>query len=508
MVASLRQVERPQSPQVLRAASLGIALLGVLLRLRQYFANRSLWLDEAVLALNLVDRSFVGLTRPLDYGQGAPIGFLFIQKLLIRVLGNRDCVLRLLPLLAGIAAVFLMRQVAESALGRKAALVALGVFAISEPLVYYASEIKQYSSDALFSLLLLFVFSRFRQGEARLRHFIELGVVGVVAMWMSHPAVFTIAGLSMSLVLGSTVKKHRYRLTHLGGMLFLWAVNLAILVLVSLRHLTADTTLQDYWRHSFMPMPPWRNAKWLIDAFLDMFEHPIGLSVAPIGAGLFLIGCVSLSFRRWQLALVLVTQLLVTLLASGLMKYPFSGRLLLFLAPAVILLIAEGIERLRLLLHRHSPAASFGLWLGMAALVLYGPIGAAFENLRHPDMGEHIKPVMSYVSRNRLDADGIYVYSGAYPAFSYYLQQYGFDRDDYIKGILSREEPSRYISDVDKLIGFQRAWFVFSHNCDWCTVDEQAYILEHLEEVGMRLDEFQSSNASVYLYDLSGASSP
>src|SRR5690606_12042987 len=61
--------------------SMLVVVLGIVLRLRQYFANRSLWVDEASLALNIINRSFGGLTQPLDYNQGAPVGFLFIEKL-------------------------------------------------------------------------------------------------------------------------------------------------------------------------------------------------------------------------------------------------------------------------------------------------------------------------------------------------------------------------------------------------------------------------------------------
>ncbi len=48
-----------------------IIFLGVALRLAQYLANRSLWLDESYIALNIVQRSFSQLLQPLDFNQAA-----------------------------------------------------------------------------------------------------------------------------------------------------------------------------------------------------------------------------------------------------------------------------------------------------------------------------------------------------------------------------------------------------------------------------------------------------
>src|SRR6185503_14605680 len=84
-----------------------LILLGALLRVRQYLTGRSLWADEAMLALNIVNRNFAGLLQPLDYDQGAPIGFLLVEKIFNSVLGKNELALRLLPLLVGLISLWL-----------------------------------------------------------------------------------------------------------------------------------------------------------------------------------------------------------------------------------------------------------------------------------------------------------------------------------------------------------------------------------------------------------------
>jgi hypothetical protein len=59
---------------------------GAVLRVLQYLYNRSLWNDEAGLALNIVGRSFAGLLQPLSYGQAAPFGFLVVEGAMLRLL--------------------------------------------------------------------------------------------------------------------------------------------------------------------------------------------------------------------------------------------------------------------------------------------------------------------------------------------------------------------------------------------------------------------------------------
>ena len=81
-----------------KAAAAILILAGVVLRIRQYLTGRSLWADEAMLALNIVERDFAGMFRPLEYDQGAPIGFLLVEKLFNAILGKHEFALRMFPM--------------------------------------------------------------------------------------------------------------------------------------------------------------------------------------------------------------------------------------------------------------------------------------------------------------------------------------------------------------------------------------------------------------------------
>ncbi|MDZ7722083.1 MAG: hypothetical protein U5R06_04455 [candidate division KSB1 bacterium] len=74
-----------------------IILWGLYIRTRQYLWNRSLWLDEACVAWNILKHSYSGLTGPLEYGQAVPLFFLYTTKLFAELFGYSDFIYRLLP---------------------------------------------------------------------------------------------------------------------------------------------------------------------------------------------------------------------------------------------------------------------------------------------------------------------------------------------------------------------------------------------------------------------------
>src|SRR4029078_4171655 len=75
-------LERPSWALAWRLLVTALALIGAGPRLEQYLFNRSLWLDEASLALSFMDRDVIQvLTVPLLSNQSAPPGFLALVSL-------------------------------------------------------------------------------------------------------------------------------------------------------------------------------------------------------------------------------------------------------------------------------------------------------------------------------------------------------------------------------------------------------------------------------------------
>jgi hypothetical protein len=94
----------PPWPRAATIAAWLIILGGIGQRVLRFWANRSLWLDEAMLALNITERSMGQLLEPLKHEQGAPVGFLWAVKAATLAIGPNEWGLRLVPLVSGIVA--------------------------------------------------------------------------------------------------------------------------------------------------------------------------------------------------------------------------------------------------------------------------------------------------------------------------------------------------------------------------------------------------------------------
>lgn len=503
----------PRDPLRTRRLLILLALcVGAALRLLQYGVNRALWLDEALVVSSITTRDAAGLlTRPLDYGQTAPAGFLLLVKGATALLGAGEYALRLVPLLGGLAALALFPAVARRYVRGPARTVALALFALAPFLVYYSSEVKQYSLDALVSLAVLWVAADLH--ARRPRAALAAAVVGVAGVWLSQPAIFMLAGAGLVLGVQALRRREWPRAWMLAGIGAAWLASFGASYAVSRRTLADPEYMQAFWRHGFMPSPA-RALPWLAGRVARMLREPLGVigsdplpwlgTLQSVAAALLLAAGVAwmVRARRTRLALLGLPFVLMVA-ASAVRAYPFaanylsSGRVLIFLLPGLVLVMGEGAVALARLRPRRAGLAAAGV---AVALALAPSVGYAVAGVPH--VRAEVKPLLQYAAQNRRPGDVLYVYYNARPQYEYYAARYGWPADRTVMGVCSRLRPAAYVDDVARLRGAPRVWLLFVDGKGIDEFDERGLMLAYLSHVGRRLDDRVSVGTSLYLFDL------
>jgi hypothetical protein len=482
-----------------------LIMFGVILRLRQYLTGRSLWVDEAMLALNIVERNFAGMFQPLDYDQGAPIGFLLVQKLFNAILGKHEFALRLFPFLIGLISLGLFYLLLKRITSRAGLLVALALFAFNPRLIYYSSEVKQYILDVAVAISLLLIAVPVFSASPRKKDFAWLALAGVAALWFSHPALFVLAGIGLALMIVTLQRRDFSSLQLVIGMGSLWLVNIVFLYLLILKDLSQNAYMKEYWQGAFMPVPPWSDPGWLTKSLNENIGIQFGIPYAVYAVFfLMLIGWVMLWFHQRGYAIAFGCIVLVTLTASALQLYPVFERMILFLVPVGLILIGKAIEAIYLRLQRYQLIGVMSLSL-LAGYLLYGPVVTSLQNFVEPKYFEHIRPTMETLSDTWKEDDALYVSNGALPAFRFYAPFYGLKQVPYQFG--QREDyknPQDILSQLHSFKGQPRVWILFSHVYESENFNEREFILKYLNENGEKKREFRVPGTSVflYLYDL------
>lgn len=502
-----------QLTQILRLKSLPFIIIGVGIAVRfcQYVFAKSLWLDESLLALNIVNKSFPEFLKPLDYHQVAPVGFLFIEKLFVQLLGNNEYALRLFPFICGTISLFLFFKIAKHLLEKEAFLIVLTLFSFSGYLINYSAEAKQYSTDVTIILFLYATTVHFQSKRLKINHIASFGIIGAITIWFSHPSAFVLAGIGICLSLFSLKRKDWRRISQLSIVYIIWLFSFAAFYMITFHDFQNTTstgnieTMQNAWTGCFTPFPPTSlsDIRWFVRTFFSIFKNPIGLHYVGIAVLTFITGCTSLFSKNKRWFFLLLSPVLITLIVSGFHLYPFGYRLLLFIVPLVLLFIAEGAESIVSKTKDSFPMIGIILLcLLLAQPTLKAAYNLMTQNIYRVRPIEDIKPVMNYLKKEKHEEDIIYLYHGSNIAFQYYAKQCGFDDDDYIIGIKARGALENYTKDLDKLRGNKRVWLLFTHVTKSAGVDEEKFFLYYLDSIGKRINHFKSEGAAIYLYDL------
>jgi hypothetical protein len=335
-----------------------VLALGILLRVVVYAENRGYFLDEGLLNGNITNVPVFAFSHPLTGYQLAPPGFLIIERTLTATVGSSPYVTRFFPLVSGIAAIILFSRLVHRVLPPRGALVALSLFAFSDDLVHYSSELKPYSLDMAVGLAItLMAFLALGTAPAGGRA-VVLAVCVAVAPWLSFPSAFIVAGCGLSLIC-VCLSSRRYHDAMIWGMFgAIWLASFVASYRAALALLDAPDAMYRFWNFAFLPVWPLpMNLTHLLESagiLLEIFVNPLHL-VAPFWPWLgvmlplllMLAGGTRLARQSLPAWALLVVPITLALVASATKRYPLHGRLILELVPAFLILIAAGTDSVR-----------------------------------------------------------------------------------------------------------------------------------------------------------------
>lgn len=446
--------------------------------------------------MNIVSKSFNELLGPLDYNQVAPIGFLFIEKTFTFIFGDYDYVLRLFPFISFLVSIPLFYSLSNKIIQSKTiALLACGVYSINPTMIYYSSEVKQYTTDALIGMVIIFT-AFYYHSNRNMHSLIYYSIIGAASIWFSNVAVIMLFVVGLySLYNGVLVKKNPKVLIPI----FFWSASFIVYYALFVHNHPTKEMMMDYWQYAFLPLNPFSAGfyDFLYDrVLLSIFSRSLDLGKFWIlGVVATLAGCIFLiKEKNLSVVYLLLAPIFVHLLLSSLKLYPFGLRFYLYTFPMIILLYSIGLHRIWKTIHDNLVKVPIA-FLIFPVLVFYYPLITGL-----PVEKQEIKESLKFLEENIEKEDKIYLYNGAILAFEFYKRYYpeltGIEVD---YGGEYRKDRERYIEEISELDG--EIWLVFSHVYPFGgpTESEEEYIINSIKADSLTIQaEYITTGSSVY----------
>ncbi|HUF36795.1 MAG TPA: glycosyltransferase family 39 protein [Gemmatimonadales bacterium] len=428
---SARRPESTRSgPEILAAVSLG---LGIALRVLHLVSGRSLWIDEARLALSIGRRSYPQLVGPLDYDQAAAPLFLLGQKAVSQLLGMGEWSLRLVPFAAGIGTIFLLWKLANRLLPPLPAALVVSMASLGPYFVHYSAELKQYSVDVLVGCFLILSAVEWLGPPVPASRCRRLLVGGTLAVWLSATAPFVLAGVATGGVLrwpGMGRAARRYLVLFFA----MWAASFGLAYLLAYRFASDNAYLSRFWSAGFVGLGSWEalHASWaairnLLCGLLIGWstEWPLSpwssLIASLLTVGLLVlcgIGLRDLRMRHgWWIVGLIGGGLGSALIASAFNLYPVAMRTMFFSAPFLLLALGGGVARV---LADRELGARRWVAAGLVGGLLLPPLLWSLGRVANSARADGMRPAVQVFAQNASSGEPVYVFAGAIPAWLFY----------------------------------------------------------------------------------------
>ncbi|MBN1593131.1 MAG: glycosyltransferase family 39 protein, partial [Candidatus Coatesbacteria bacterium] len=321
-----------------------IAIAGLAARLIGYLYGKSLWFDEASVAVNIMDRSYGQLLQRLDYFIVNPPLFLIISKAVYSLWGHIEYSFRFLPFVAGCLSLLVFIRTVKRIMPSIFGICAAALYSLNVTHINWATSAKHYSLEELSSAVAILIAVEWTKLSTRWRCVIAL--VLPVLLWFSFTFAFVITGFIVALAYSFLKERKASASAPLIVLIAATSASALWLYMAAIRYSLGYETLVGMWSDvDAFPTAPY--SSWLGKSLLAVVGYACGVPYGPLLVMFFcLIGGYALWRDRYQsIVIISAVTLLTALGAAALGVYPFmSGRLSTYWSPMVLLLFASGLQ--------------------------------------------------------------------------------------------------------------------------------------------------------------------
>ena len=431
-----------------------IFILAVFLRFKAYLFNVSFWFDESALALNIINRSFLGLLKPLGYTQCAPYGFLVLTKLITKLFGTSEYAFRFLPFLASILSIPAFYFLSKKVLNKKwSILIANYLFVVNSWLLYYTKEFKQYSVEMFFAIILTLYLSSLDLKTLSVKKCLALGFVFFIMFLFSMPVAFILAAFCLYLIYKN--KKTSIKQIFFISLPFILCALPYYFIYLKPSKIMMTAFWYQLWGLGYIKFTP----EFLYQFFVYFFNFTFGSNYNPLPALILTsIGTFLIFKDKKRINAIILLIFLVAILASILHLYPILHRLHLYLTPFVLLIAVKTLDVLSFKCKRKIIVAIFIVLL--FAWCLRTNSVNHLKRITKPDMYSYsVQRKYMKLIKDNAAPDDIFVFSaGALANYIYYFRYYDI-KNETVKNFSKGNNYKDVENAMAKLTPGKTYWF-------------------------------------------------
>jgi len=468
--------------KILTYIFIAILTLGLGLRFYQYLIGRAIWDDEAHLALNIIKYDYTRLAKPLDFIQAAPILFLYSVKTVGLLFGYSEYALRFIPFIATVLTFplyyYILRDLFKN---QSIALIGFFIFSFNSILIYFSSELKQYAMDVAVYLALVYLTISAHIFIAKYRK-VLLTIIGSLAILISNVAFIVLFCVGCFFLL-KWIKDKQFNLKE--ALMFLpWMIVFALNYYLFIYNHPSTLDQRTNYAFAFCPTDIFscefltfiklRTREIFLDSMLKVYDSH-GFKYV-----LLLIFIVGLYFiyktKNANGFIFTCIPILFHLVISGAKLYPFWYRLILYLLPCFIAIIAVGTYQIA-----RYVANKTNLWPGVLITIVCSVLFVERSMADFPVYPLNIKKAINYINTQYPSKPHIYITTPINP-YRYYTIR-GYAKDTVYKEVQWAPWWPMTPNEFEEFTKDEHTPFLFVYGANY---HEWGYgkIVDHLKEKG------------------------